>query len=218
MSLINQIRNIGESLNKLFANPTIDGHFAIIDAEKEIDAFRKQLLTLKTETLLLEKKASDAKADVQKFQNIAAKAAAAKNEEDCRTAVTAKQTAEKKLAALERDIQSNHQIQANAEAQISTAETKINQAKNSEEQAKTRIKTATLRTNLANATDSFNSTSALSQIDALNQEADRAEAEATATEQLTKSTHTEKLTDLESKYNSTNSSVDDEVAKLFAKP
>ena len=222
MSLLKTFGNIfrqhAENLDKSLSDPARDGHFAIEDAQKEINDFELKLHDLVAQTISLKKKLADAQADEVKYAAVAEKAAAAQIKDDVVSALTEKNRAQTLVDTITKEITANESIQANAKVHIAAARAKVEAAKNTEEQAKLRIATADLRSDLASCNDSFGKNNGLANIDALSQAADAAESHAAASEELSSETPEAKKQALEAKYgSSTTLGVEDEAAALLAK-
>jgi phage shock protein A len=220
-SFTNMFRAHAEELDKSLADPARDGHFAIIDAEKEIQTFSTQLRDQKAKTIELRKQLEDATADVTKYDGISKKAAQAQDGDAVKSALTKKAAAQAKAESLTGMIHANEAIETAAQHHIDDVTGQINAAKNTEEQSKTRIQMASLRENLASSQANLvGGGNALSKINDLAKAADAAEAKAKATEEMASASPEGQDKALE-KYASTAAPIDDEAAALmkqFAKP
>ncbi|HEV7868888.1 MAG TPA: PspA/IM30 family protein [Chthoniobacteraceae bacterium] len=215
-ALVNLFRGADQKAADALADPIRDGAFAIQDAQKEVDQFLGQIHQLMTNTGMLESQLRDARADADKYDTIARRAAAAGNRDDVAAAVAAKQQAEKTLATLTTNVQSNRALEKKLRQQLTDARQKIATAEMNKARLSANLSGNKLRGNLAKASVEFSGKSkGLAALGRL-EEADRKEsAAADAWESLSLDTPDAKAASLEDKYGGATGSLDDEVERLM---
>jgi phage shock protein A len=215
-ALVNLFRGVDEKVANALSDPIRDGGLALKDAQKEVDQFLGQIHQLMSNTGVLESQLRDARADVDKYDLISRRAAAAGNREDVAMAVSAKQQAEKTLSTLTTNVEANRSLEKKLRQQLADARQKIATAEMNKARLSANLSGSKLRGNLAKASVEFSGKS--KGLAALNQleEADRkASAEADAWETLSLDTPQAKAASLEDKYGAAAGSVDDEVERLM---
>ncbi len=216
-ALINLFRRADESAASAISDPVKDGKLAIQDAQKEVDQFLGQIHELMTSTAVMEGQLRDARAEVEKYDMIAKRAAAAGNREDVTAAVSAKQNAMKTFETLSRNVEANRTLERKLRQQLADARQKIAEAEMNRARLSANISGNKLRGNLAKASVEFGGKSkglaALNQLDEANR---REAAKADAWEMLSADTPEAKAKSLEDKYGGVNASVDAEVEALMS--
>lgn len=212
-SIMNWIRGKRDDAAQSIADPVRDGKFAIEDSETEISKFQVNIAKFMAENKKLEKQRDSSEEEVNKFNNIATKAAKANNTDDAREALVQKSQAQARVDALTKDIDRNQNIVNNLRKNLQNAKAKVTAAKSNHAQLKARSASAQIRTNLAKATSDFGTGgSPLAALDDLQRAVESDEAEAEAFEELAGSASSS----LEEKYSTDDVAVDDELNKLMA--
>ena len=218
MSIWKKVQNIwrqkAEQAEDALSDTGRDVHFAIQDAENEIQQFTGQIRTVRQHTLGMEKTAKDLAAGVEKMGKVAAAAAKAGNEEDVRAAIEEKNAKQRQLDLLTGEIKTtNVQYQKLLEMKRSR-EAKIRAAKGNQGMLVAKATNAKILKQANEAKAGFGSTDALGALDVLAKQVDDMETEAAATEELAEmNTGSESLVE---KYETTDVDTDDEVAKMMA--
>jgi phage shock protein A len=215
-ALVNLFRGADASAAEALSDPIRDGELAIQDAQKEIDRFLGQIHQLMTNTGMLESQLRDAKGDLDKYDTIARRAAAAGNREDVAAAVAAKQQADQTVATLAKNVEANRALEKKLRQQLTDARQKIANAEMNKARLSANLGGNKLRGNLAKASVEFTGRSkGLAALGKL-EEANRKEsAAADAWESLAQDTPEGKVASLEDKYGGASGSVDDEVERLM---
>jgi phage shock protein A len=212
----NMFRGAAAAADDKLKDAERDGKFAIQDSKKQMAEFTAKIAHLMAENRKMEKRYDNAKADVNKWQSIAIKAAANNDEAGARLALQNKNVAQKVAATMKTEIEKTESIIVNLKKQLETAKTKIGSAESNLTRLAARNEAAKIRTDLAKAATDFNSgDSPLAALDDLEKDVESQESEAEAWEELQGSAGQE--ADLEDKYSSAGSDVDDELAKLMGK-
>ncbi|MHA3774628.1 PspA/IM30 family protein [Verrucomicrobiota bacterium sgz303538] len=220
-ALFNLFRSADEAAADAISDPIRDGRLAIQDAQKEVDQFLGQIHELMTSTGVLEGQLRDAQAEVDKYNVIAKRAAAAGNRDDVAAAVAAKQGAERNLATLTTNVEANRTLERKLRQQLATARQKIAEAEMNKARLSANISGNKLRGNLAKASVEFAGKSkGLAALNQLEEASRRESAKADAWEQLSADTPEAQTKSLEDKYGGVSGSVDAEVEALMnsAKP
>src|SRR3712207_5885328 len=109
-ALVNLFRSADASAANAISDPIRDGELAIRDAQKEVDQFLGQIHQLMTNTGVLDSQLRNARADLDKYDVISRRAAAAGNRDDVVAAVSAKQKAEQMVATLSKNVEANRAL------------------------------------------------------------------------------------------------------------
>lgn len=208
----NYFREKKDEAAEAIGDPVRDAKYDIIDAGKQIDGFESDIQRLMKENNNRKKELTGAKDEMKKWGNIAAEAAAEGNVEDVESCITKKQAAETQVKAFKDEIQKNDKTIAHLRTQLGQARNKIAKAKSQQATLAARISGGKLRTSLAKSASGMDG-GPLARLGNLETAARDAESDAEAWEEL----KTDDSDNLEEKYGSGDSNVDDEVAKLMAK-
>ncbi|MDB6153667.1 MAG: hypothetical protein JWL90_2120 [Chthoniobacteraceae bacterium] len=216
-ALSNVFRRIDEDAANALANPLRDGAIAIEDAQKQVDAFTRQIHELMTNTGTLQSQLNNAQAEVAKFDAFARRAAAAGNRDDVTEAVAAKQRAQATLDTLNKNITANKALEAKLRTQLADARSRIATAEMNKARLAANIGGNKLRGSLAQASVEFSGKNkGLAALDNLEKAAQKEEASANAWQELAADTPAGRVTSLEDKYGGTSGSVNDEVERLMS--
>jgi phage shock protein A len=216
-SIENALRKKADDLNTKLDNPVADGKFAIEDSKKEVEEFSLKVADLIAEEKGLERKRDAAQADVQKWADIAAKAAQSGNREDVTAAVQNKQQAEAQLATFTSEMAQDEQLISDLKAKLDKAREQIAQAEANLTRLSAREEGAKIREGLASSAGDFASDkSPLASLGNLEKSVEAEEDKAAALEQMSHDSTSGKAQSLEDKYSSTSSGVDDEVTRLMS--
>lgn len=195
------------------ADPVRDGKYAIEDSKTKIADFRTKIAKLVASTKQLEREKIATEADKKKWDGIAKKAAEAGNAEHVTEAVTKREAAKEAVTTKKTQIAKNKEIETQLRKQLQGAQNKIATAESNHSRLSAQLEGAKVRKELAAASSEFaDGSSPLSALDNLQSAVDLAECDAEATEELA-GVGTSSLDEV---YSSTNSNVEDEVAKLMA--
>ena len=189
-------------------NPVDQSILAIKDTESQLDKFKNAIAHAMAQNNVLVKQRDNAKANVEKYGNIAT-VAIKTSEDDTRQALVKKSEAQTLFNSLAEQIDANNLLISQQRKQLERSEAKLQSAKNNQAILTARMEGANARKDLAS---SGVDGGALSKLDKLQKAVDNAEGEAAAFEELN---HTSDIP-LEEKYN-TNSSVEEELAQLKLK-
>lgn len=216
-ALSNLFRSVDEDAANALANPLRDGALAIEDAQKQVDAFTRQIHELMTSTGVLQNQLSHAQSEVNKFDSFARRAAAAGNREDVTEAVAAKQRAQVTLDTMTSNVAANKSLEAKLRTQLADARSRIATAEMNKARLAANIGGNKLRGSLAQASVEFSSKNkGLAALDNLEKAAQKEEASANAWQDLAQDAPGAKSASLENKYGAVNGAVDDEVERLMA--
>lgn len=216
-AISNVLRGAKDDVAKKMADPVRDGKLAIADSEKQVGEFTEKIAKLVAENKRLIKQRDEAKAEEDKFSNIAQKAAGAGNENDVRTSLEMKTRASERVISLTAQIEKSEQLTSMLRDQLSKARAKVAQAKSNMTSLSARVEGAKIRTELAKASSEFNAgSSPLAALDDLEKSVMEKESEAEAWEDMVGAEHDGSAADLSEKYGSAPSALDDEVAKMMA--
>lgn len=214
-SLLKGVRNFfrqkKDEAAEALADPVRDAKFDIADSKKQIADFERKVAQLMATNNQIKRKREAAKDDVKKWTGLAQKAAEAGNKSDVTTAVTKKSAADNEAASYAKEIKANEKIIAGLRSQLDRARGKIAKAESNSAQLAARLEGAKVRKELTNASSGFGD-GPLAALDDLEKAVDAAESEAEAYEDL----RDDADDDLEEKYGSGDTNVDDEVAKMMA--
>jgi len=213
----NWFRAKNQEAAEALSDPVRDGKLAISDSEKQIAEFTSKIAGLIAETKNLERQLNDAKSTVSKYQNVAAAALQAGNENDARDAITLKQKAEQEVNTLQSQWTTNNALVTKLRDQLNTARIKIANAKSNITQLQARSSAAKIRTDLAKATTEFGEKQGgLASLDNLEAAVNKQETQAEAYEELADAASSTPGQNLIEKYSAGSSSVDDELARMKA--
>ena len=210
----NFLREKKDQAAEELADPVRDGKFAIEDSEKQLAEFVTQISRFSADIKIQERQLAEKQAEVKKFMNLAKKAAEAGNEDDVKMLIAEKQRVDTEVKTVKAEITKNHQILNGIKNQKTAMKNKIAQAKSNFTQLQTRQKSAKIRKGLASASAGLDSNSAFAQLDDLETAVISSECEAESLEEMAGESNV--TVSLEDKYGSSDSDVDDEVAKLMA--
>jgi phage shock protein A len=214
-SLFKAVRNFfrekKDDAAEALSDPVRDAKYDIQDSKKQIEEFERKVAQLMATNNQIKRKQSNAKEEVKKWTGLAQKAAEAGSESDVTTAITKKQAAANEATAYGKEIKANEKIIASLRSQLTRARAKIAKAESGQAQLAARLEGAKVRKELSNASSGFGD-GPLAALDDLEKAVDAAECEADAYDDL----HDDAGEDLEEKYGSGDTNVDDEVAKLMA--
>lgn len=215
-ALLNLFRSADSRAADALADPVRDGELAIRDAQKEVDQFLGQIHQLMTNTGILDTQLRNARADVDKYDIISRRAAAAGNRDDVAAAVAAKQKAEQLAATLTQNVEANRTLEKKLRQQLADARHKIAEAEMNKARLSANIAGNKLRGNLAKASVEFSGKSkGLAALNRLEEASNKESAAAEAWETLALDTPEAKAASLEDKYGGAAGSVDDEVERLM---
>jgi phage shock protein A len=197
------------------SDPVSEGKLAIADSQKQIADFTSKIATLIAQTKLFERQLSDSRGDVTKYQNVAAAALKAGNEEDARQALTLKQKAEQQTNTLQQQLNQNNALVTKLRDQLNTARLKVANAQSNITQLQARSSAAKIRTDLAKASTQFSSNQGgVAALDNLENCVNKPESDAEAYEELAAEAGPAGKS-LEEKYSIAGSSaVDDELQRM----
>lgn len=216
-ALINLFRRADESAANALSDPVSDGKLAIQDAQREVNHFLGQIHELMTTTAVMEGQLRDARAEVEKYDVIARRAAAAGNRDDVTAAVSAKQGAMKTFETLATNVEANRSLEKKLRQQLADARQKIAEAEMNRARLSANITGNKLRGNLAKASVEFTGKSkGLAALNQLEEASRRESAKADAWETLSTDTPEAKAKSLEDKYGGAGASVDAEVEALMS--
>lgn len=216
-ALINLFRGADAAAANAISDPVRDGKLAIQDAQKDVDQFLGQIHELMTTTAVMEGQLRDARAEAEKYDMIARRAAAAGNRDDVTQAVAAKQRAVKTYETLAQNVEANRTLERKLRQQVADARQKIAEAEMNRARLAANVSGNKLRGNLAKASVEFSGKSkGLAALGQLEEASRREEAKADAWEALAADTPEAKTKSLEDKYGSGNVSVDAEVEALMS--
>ena len=214
-ALKNWFRGKKDKAAEAISDPIRDGKYAIEDSEDRIKMFQTKVAKFMAVQKQLEREISTREKEVEKFANIAVKAAKAGNREDVAQAVEAKQRAQAVLQEKQGQYAKNEEILKELRNQVQSAVAKIAKAKSNHAQLVARHEGAQVRKELAQAATQFGGDGPLAELDDLQKAVDTEEAEAEAFEEM--AVTAAGSSSLEEKYTAGNSSeVDDEVSRLMA--
>ena len=215
----NMVRGKKDEMAKKMADPVRDGKIAIEDSEKQVAQFTEKIAKLMAETKRLTRQRDDAKADIDKYTNIAQQAAQAGAEDDVRKAVEMKNQAQQRYDSLDSEVKRNEQLVQNLRQQLTKARAKVAQAKSSMTSLSARMEGAKVRQELGKAASEFNAgSSPLAALDDLEKSVQSKESEAEAWEEMVGAEEEASGASLEEKYKGGGTaSVDSEVAELMQK-
>jgi phage shock protein A len=215
-SLSRWFRGQKDQAARALADPIRDGKFAIEDSERKVREFQSKVARFMAVNKQVHREIESQRQQVEKWTNIARKAAAAGNEADVVQAVEAKQRAEQVLGEKQKQFDQNEVIVNQLRKQMQMALSKVAKAKANYAQLVARHEGAQVRKELAQAASNFGSGEGpLAELNDLQKAVDTEETEAEAYEELA-STSTGPLS-LEDKYGgSSSATVDAEVAALMA--
>ena len=211
----NIVRSASANIEESMSDPKRDGKIAIIDAKKKLETFSSQISSLKTATIELENKQKDLNKKITNMGKAAEAAAAAGNEVDVKDALLQKNKFQAQLDSISKQIIANKSLEDKTVEQRRMLQDKIETAENNLEQLVVRDQAAGLRADVAKSAAGLASSDAFGDLDALDKMVAHHEAEAEAIEELAATSNTS--ANLETKYNTQSSDVDDEVAALMAK-
>jgi len=210
-SLTNFCRGGAKKLEEKMADPTRDAEFAIEDSEKMIADFRSKIADGMGQLNLLRKRVPALETQIQNYQTIAERAVDQGSDADASQALQNKSTKEQELEGLKGQI-------AGFEKDVQVQRDRLNQVQNKVSQSKSKLAVnkmkhegAKARLALSKATSDFDNNNPLSQLDALEEAADKMEAQAEAHETLSASE-----TSLEDKYLHAGPNVSNQLAALKA--
>ncbi len=215
-SISNWFRSKKDKAAKSLSDPIRDGKYAIEDSEQKIREFQTKVAKFMAVNKQLEREIDAQRREIDKWLNIARKAAAAGNQSDVAQAVEAKQRAEGVLEEKQKQFDKNEAILANLRRQVQIAIAKVAKARSNHAQLVARHQGAQVRKELAQAATEFGGGAGpLSELDDLQKAVDAEEAEAEAFEEM--ATTTAGSSALEEKYSAgSTATVNDEVARLMA--
>lgn len=207
-----------EEAAKALADPVRDSRFAIDDSKKQIADFTGKIASLIAENKRLQRDATAAQAEVDKFQSIAQRAAGAGEEDDVRSALERQQASRERLTTLQSEIERNDGLLTQLRTQLNQARAKVAAAESNLARLGARLEGAKVREELGKASSAFNTgDSPLAALDDLERQVEEKETEAEAWEEISTDPEAEKERSLEEKYSEgSTSDVDAEVAKLMA--
>jgi phage shock protein A len=197
------------------SDPVSEGKLAIADSQKQIADFTSKIATLIAQTKLFERQLSDSRGDVTKYQNVAAAALKAGNEEDARQALTLKQKAEQQTNTLQQQLNQNNALVTKLRDQLNTARLKVANAQSNLTQLHALSSAAKIRTDLPKDSSQVSSNQGgLAALDNLENSVNKQESEAEAYEELAADAGPAGKS-LEEKYSIAGSSaVDDELQRM----
>lgn len=207
-SLFNRSRKRALDVAESIRNPVADASVALADLEnkkKEMVALRSNILT---QIAMAKQKATKAKNDVDKFEQLAQKAGAAKNTDDVRLALENKNNAVVELTRADSEVKRLSVQEDQVEVRIKEFESKLTKAKYDAQFLESELQMANFNKEVATALGSGGA--AISAIEQLGQDAMRASAQAEAAGIVSNETRS-----LEDRYSNDGVS-DADVAKYMA--
>lgn len=214
-SLFKAVRNFfrekKDEAAEAIGDPVRDARYDIEDSKKQIADFERKVAQLMATNNQIKRRLEAAQEETKKWTGLAKKAAGAGNEADVTTAITKKQAAASQTTGYKKEIAANEKIIANLRNQLTRARGKIAKAESNQAQLAARLEGAKVRKELTNAASGFGD-GPLAALDDLEKAVDAAESEADAYDDL----RDDAGEDLEEKYGSGDTNVDDEVARLMA--
>lgn len=215
-SISNWFKDKHDQLAGLFSDPERDTKIAIQESRQMVEAFTEKIARLMAETKKLKALKAEAEADVEKWQAIAIKAAAAEDEGDARTALTRKSAAAKKVDLLTAEVAQNDEVTEKLRAQIADIKARIEQAESDRARLVARLEGTKIRKDAAKAGANFGDAgNPLAALDELETAVKNSEAEAEAWEELLG--EEDEGEDLETKYNPTDEAIEAELMELMKK-
>lgn len=220
MSLWNAIKNLArgkaEELEDSITDPIRDGRFAIQDAEKEIAQFTQSIAKSRGDLEGLRREKEEADGNVEKYTNLAKKAAQAGNKDDARSFLEKKAQADSKAATFQAQIdQINAQIDS-LQKQLEAQRSRIEKAKAEQATREARYKGAQMSKKIHQASlQHADATSGLGALDKFEERVRKEEAEAKGFAAQAALDPTKQAEDLEAKY-AGGTDVDAELEALMA--
>lgn len=213
----NWFRAKNQEAAEALSDPVRDGKLAITDSEQQITEFTSKIAGLIAQTKNFERQLADAKSTVGKYQNVAAAALQAGNENDARDAIALKQKAQQEVDTLQTQWNANNALVTKLRDQLNTARLKVANARSNITQLQARSAAAKIRTELAKATTDFSTNQGgLAALDNLEASVNKQETQAEAYEELAATTSSTPGQNLIEKYSAGQSSVDDELQRMKA--
>jgi phage shock protein A len=211
-SIKNWWRGKTDSAAEALADPVRDAKFAIEDSEKLIRDFEGKVANLMAQNKRNEISAKAARADEQKWGNIAQAAAKAGNRQDCEDAVHKKSEAATKASRLEGETKNNEATIAKLRKTLDETKQKIEHARNNKDVLEARLKGAQVREELLHTASDMGGSGPLSALDDLERKTIEAETHADAVGELAG----EGEESLEEKYDAGRADLQGEVDKLMS--
>lgn len=208
----NWILNKKDQAADAITDPEVDAKIAIEDSERLVNDFESKIADLMAHNKRVAMDVNAAKQDVDKWSNIATKAAAAGNRDDCTVAIKNKAEAAQKQERLQHEVEIADKTIAGLRVQLDATKEKIAHAKDNKEVLSARLKSAEIRKQLTKASTAMDSGGPLAALDTLERKTVECETGADAIEEL----HGNKEEELANKYSAVNAGVDDEVSKMMA--
>jgi len=208
-ALFSRARGADRKAAEALTDHKVEAENAIEDSKKQVESFRANTRDALASNKLLQKQLDEAESDTKKWLGIATKAAQADSEDDARSALTKKNSAEKKVKSLSSQIDQNNLVIRKCRDQIEAIENKIEAAESNVDTLAARQESAKLQQSLSGG---IGDTSALDKLDDFEDVVEKEEAKAEAAAEMNTSSGDK----LEDKY-ATDSSVDDELAALMNK-
>jgi len=199
MGLFRILRNIWrektDQATKALEDPIREGRYNIEDAKTEILTLRRQLFGLVKTNNNTKKQHKEHLTKVDTWAKLAEKAAKLGNRDDAETALSHMNNAKQSAGSLESQIKSNEATISSIKRDIAKAENQVARAESNHAQLSARMVAADTRKAIAESRDKFNSSSALSALNELEDAVQDAESGADAMEELAPDSST-----LEDKY------------------
>ncbi len=184
-ALFNKVRIADAQAAAALSNPVENAALEIADAEREVNNFQTQVRDAMASNKLLAAKRDKTKQEVAKFAALAKEALLQGNEDDAKEALEKKQKFEKVVTVLTEDIAKNDSVISTQRSNLESAKDKIESAATNKDILAVRYQGAKLRDGLAQQNVRFGSDgSALASLDNLEDEVQKIEARAEATEDL----------------------------------
>lgn len=214
-ALFNRFRSASDAAAKAVSDPVANNRFAIQDAEKMAQDFRQKIASGLASLKQLQNQEKSLKDNIDKYTTIAERAAAAGNDDDAVEALTKKKDFQRRYTALRNQISSFNSDITKQRSRLAQIEQEIENAKSNAAVSELRYAGAKAHKDFVESTTDFGSgNNPLKDLNDLNAESERLEAEAEAMEEIA---GTDKPS-LDDKYlNDTSSDVAAELAALKKK-
>lgn len=188
------------------------GHQAIADSKKEVEEHRQRIGNFSARIKIQKKNLVEAQEDVKKWTSIATKKAGDGDADAARTALTEKNKHASTVKTLKSEIAQNETVLNREKASLAKLQDRTDSAEGKIENLTIRKEGADMR---KAQTGIGSGGSAFGALDDLEDQVDKAEAEAEAYEEMSGVGNEAAL--LEEEFDSGSSDVDEELAKLMAK-
>lgn len=214
---LNWLRGHDEKIANAIKDPVLNGRLAIQDAKSEVNGFISEIAKLIAGTKDLQHRRADAAADVAKYENIAKMAGAKSDRQSVSEALELKKAADGRMSAFDLQIQTNKSLEERLRSQLADLQKKIDNAQNHEVVLEATISSSKLRKSTAQNTAGVGNGKGFAALSDLERDAQKAQADAEAWEDIAGSTPASKGEALEKKYGADNSVSDKEIDNYISK-